>query len=58
MNFVSQFSTNVKAQELFFQYVRDIISRTNRYTNVPYIDDPTIMSWQIGNEPRAFGVEI
>ena len=57
MNFVSQFSTSTKAQELFFQYVRDIISRTNRYTNVPYVADPTIMSWQIGNEPRAFSEE-
>ena len=57
MTFVSQFSTNTKAQELFFQYIRDIIGRTNRYTNVPYVDDPTIMSWQIGNEPRAFSEE-
>jgi mannan endo-1,4-beta-mannosidase len=57
MNFVSQFSTNAKAQELFFQYVRDIIGRTNRYTHVAYVDDPTIMSWQIGNEPRAFSDE-
>ena len=57
MNFVSQFSTNGKAQELFFQYVRDIVSRTNRYTDVAYVDDPTIMSWQIGNEPRAFSQE-
>ena len=57
MNFVSQFSTNAKAQELFFQYVRDIIGRTNRYTHVAYVDDPTIMSWQIGNEPRAFSEE-
>ena len=57
MNFVSQFSTNAKAQELFFQYVRDIIGRTNRYTKQPYVDDPTIMSWQIGNEPRAFSQE-
>ena len=57
MSFVSQFSTNIKAQELFFQYVRDIIGRTNRYTNVPYCDDPAIMSWQIGNEPRAFSEE-
>ena len=58
MSFVSQFSTNTKAQELFFQYVRDIIGRTNRYTNVPYCDDPAIMSWQIGNEPRAFNDEV
>jgi mannan endo-1,4-beta-mannosidase len=58
MSFVSQFSTNTKAQELFFQYVRDIIGRTNRYTKVPYCDDPAIMSWQIGNEPRAFNDEV
>ena len=58
MSFVSQFSTNAKAQELFFQYVRDIIGRTNRYTNVAYCDDPAIMSWQIGNEPRAFSDEV
>lgn len=32
MNFVSQFSTNTKAQQLFYDYVRFIISRTNRYT--------------------------
>ena len=31
-----------------------MVTRTNRYTGQPYTDDPTIMSWQIGNEPRAF----
>ena len=54
MQFVSQFSANEKAQQLFFDYVRFIVSRTNRYTNRPYTDDPAIMAWQIGNEPRAF----
>ena len=58
MSFVSQFSSDSKAQNLFYQYVRDIIGRTNRYTNVPYVDDPTIMSWQIGNEPRAFSDDL
>ena len=54
---MSQYATNEKAQELFYQYVRDILGRTNRYTGVAYTDDPTIMSWQIGNEPRAFSEE-
>ena len=54
MQFVAQFSANEKAQELFYNHVRYIVSRTNRYTNVKYSDDPTIMAWQIGNEPRAF----
>ena len=57
MEAMSQYATNEKADELFYQYVRDIIGRTNRYTNIAYSDDPTIMSWQIGNEPRAFSQE-
>lgn len=54
MNFAAQFASNEKAHQLFYEYVRFIIDRTNRYTGKRYIDDPAIMSWQIGNEPRAF----
>lgn len=54
MNFVEKFAGCQKAHELFYDYVRFIISRTNQYTGKKYTDDPTIMSWQIGNEPRAF----
>jgi mannan endo-1,4-beta-mannosidase len=54
MNFVSQYAENEKAHQLFYEYVRFIVSRTNRYTGKKYVDDPAIMSWQIGNEPRAF----
>jgi mannan endo-1,4-beta-mannosidase len=57
MKAMSKYATNEKAHQLFYDYVRFIISRTNRYTNVKYTDDPAIMSWQIGNEPRAFSVE-
>lgn len=54
MNFAGQFVCSDSAQALYANYVKDVITRTNRYTKVRYIDDPTIMSWQIGNEPRAF----
>lgn len=54
MKAMSQYATNKKAHELFYNYVRFILSRTNRYTGLKYADDPAIMSWQIGNEPRAF----
>ena len=54
MNFVAKYASCQKAHELFYDYVRFILGRTNRYTNVRYVDDPAIMSWQIGNEPRAF----
>ena len=57
MEFMSKFSTNRKAQQLFYNYVRFILTRTNRYTGKKYKDDPAIMSWQIGNEPRAFSKE-
>lgn len=55
MNFVRKYATNEKAHQLFYDYVRFILGRTNRYTHKRYVDDPAIMSWQIGNEPRAFG---
>lgn len=57
MQFVSQYASCEKAHQLFYDYVRFIIGRTNRYTHRRYVDDPAIMSWQIGNEPRAFSRE-
>lgn len=54
MEYVQQFPQSDTAQALFARYVEDIITRTNRFSGVKYIEDPTIMSWQIGNEPRAF----
>ena len=57
MNYVKQFLKSDSAKTLFSNHLRNIITRVNRYTHVKYIDDPTIMSWQIGNEPRAFSDE-
>ena len=54
---VTKFASNQLAHQLFYDYVRFILSRTNRYTGKRYCDDPAIMSWQIGNEPRAFSKE-
>ena len=57
MQAMSKYATCEKAHQLFYDYVRFIIGRTNRYTGVKYNEDPAIMSWQIGNEPRAFSTE-
>ncbi len=54
MEYVQQFVQSDSAKALFARYVEDMITRVNRYTHIKYVDDPTIMSWQIGNEPRAF----
>ena len=51
---VSRFVKNEKAKELYYDHVRNIVTRTNTVTGKPYKDDPVIFSWQIGNKPRAF----
>ena len=57
MEYVKQFPQLDSAKALFANHVNYIVSRTNRYNQIKYVDDPTIMSWQIGNEPRAFSDE-
>lgn len=57
MEYVKQFVMSDSAKALFANHVDFIIKRTNRYNGLKYIDDPTLMSWQIGNEPRAFSEE-
>lgn len=58
MNSCAEWSRCEEAQELYFNHVRFIVGRTNRYTGLAYRDDPAIFSWQIGNEPRAFSMEV
>ena len=57
MEYVKQFPQSDSAKALFANHVNYIVSRTNRYNQIKYVDDPTIMSWHIGNEPRAFSDE-
>lgn len=54
MDYVAQYMQATKAKELFADHVKNVITRTNRYTGNPYTEDPAIMSWQIANEPRCF----
>lgn len=57
MEYVKQFQQSDSAKALFANHVKNIVTRTNRYNQIKYVDDPTIMSWQVGNEPRAFSDE-
>ena len=54
MKQMAQFSVHQGAQELFFNHLETIVSRTNSRTGRPYSEDPAIFAWQIGNEPRCF----
>jgi mannan endo-1,4-beta-mannosidase len=53
-HFSARFFGTPGALDLFDDFVRMILARTNSITGVAYVDDPTIMSWQLANEPRGF----
>jgi mannan endo-1,4-beta-mannosidase len=48
----ASFYRDAKAQEAFHFAVRQLIGRKNSVTGQVYNQDPTIMSWQLANEPR------
>lgn len=50
----ANFSREKKAQEMYQDFVRKIVSRTNTVTGRAYKDEPAIMAWQLCNEPRPF----
>lgn len=52
MTLSSYFYSHQQAQGHFRNYIASLISRKNVFTNTLYKDDPTIMSWQLSNEPR------
>lgn len=52
MNHSARFYFNEEAQQAFRDYIRLIITRKNTITGKYYYEDPTIMSWQLANEPR------
>jgi len=54
-NATAQFYANPKAVSLYHDWVRRIVGRTNHVTGTAYRDDPTIMAWQLANEPRPAG---
>lgn len=57
MRFSAQFYDHQKANDLFRQYLAKLINRKNTFNGLRYRDDPTIMSWQLANEPRPMPTE-
>jgi mannan endo-1,4-beta-mannosidase len=52
--FAARFYALDAAESLFERYVALVTARRNTITGVVYRDDPTIMAWQLSNEPRGF----
>ncbi len=50
----ANFYLSEKAQEMLKSHIRTLITRTNTTSGISYKNDPTIMAWQLANEPRGF----
>jgi mannan endo-1,4-beta-mannosidase len=57
MKFAAKFHDCPECIEAYFNHVRFVLGRTNQFSGVKYVDDPTIMAWQIANEPRAVSAD-
>lgn len=53
----STFYADHPAVALYRDYARAVVGRTNEITGQAYAEDPTIMAWQLANEPRPGGSE-
>jgi len=52
--YAARFYKNDEAQQHFLDLINTLVHRTNTVTGQAYRADPTIMAWQLANEPRGF----
>ena len=52
LKFAKAFFNTADAVRHWLRHVRYVLTRVNSLTGVPYRDDPTIMAWELANEPR------
>ncbi len=50
--YAAGFYSNKKALSLYDRYLEHVIRRVNTINRRRYAEDPTIMAWQLANEPR------
>jgi len=50
-----EFYTDPTIKGWFKGWIGHLLNRVNTVTGVRYKDDPTIMMWELGNEPRCIG---
>jgi mannan endo-1,4-beta-mannosidase len=47
------FYTDPVIRQWYRSWIAHVLERTNTITGVKYKDDPTVMTWELGNEPRC-----
>ena len=55
LNSHHEFYTHPKTRDAYKNWALHLLNRRNVYTGVLYKDDPTIMAWEMANEPRCQG---
>lgn len=55
-DYSKQFYFNEKAQNMLLNHISKVINRENSISGLVYKNDPTIMAWQLANEPRGYDV--
>lgn len=51
----SDFFTDQRERTWFRSWIAHLLNRRNSITGATYKDDPTIMAWELANEPRCSG---
>jgi mannan endo-1,4-beta-mannosidase len=54
MAYAARFYYCEECQGWYRDHIKMLTARVNRYTGRPYREDPTIFSWELGNEPRNY----
>lgn len=57
VDYCANFSRDTVALNMYYDYIRTIVSRKNSITGRNYKDEPAIMAWQLCNEPRPFSAD-
>tara|TARA_R110001583_G_scaffold105217_1_gene252701 strand:- start:161 stop:1447 length:1287 start_codon:yes stop_codon:yes gene_type:complete len=55
-DYSKQFYFNEQAQNMMYNHIKKVLNRKNSITGKIYKKDPTIMAWQLANEPRGYDV--
>jgi mannan endo-1,4-beta-mannosidase len=56
-NYISKFYSCTACMQYYNKWIQHIINRKNSFTQINYANDPTIMAWELANEPRPMKTE-